>query len=95
MNLLPSMAIMFASLLGAILFYAFEFLAKKKLADFNAGTWFKDNWYKILLLAPLCLIAYIKYIDTSISEQSAFMLGLSVTTVIDRIGDIATKPKAV
>lgn len=93
MNLLPEISIMFACGIGAGLYYIFEYLAKKKLADFNIMTWLKDNWLKILILSPLCLIAYIKFIDVGITEQSAFLVGLSVSSVIDRVQDIASHSK--
>ena len=93
MNLLPEISIMFACGIGAGLFYIFEYLAKKKLADFSITVWLKDNWLKIFILSPLCLLAYIKFIDPSVTDSSAFLLGLSVSSVIDRVQDIAMKPK--
>lgn len=93
-NFLPEMSLLFACGLGCILFYLFEYLGKKKMADFSIKVWIKDNWLKILVLSPLCLIAYIKFIDTGITEQSAFLVGLSVSSIIDRIQDMSQKPKA-
>jgi hypothetical protein len=94
MNLLPEISIMFACGLGALLYYLFEYLGKKKMADFSITVWIKENWLKILILSPLCLLAYIKFIDTAITEQSAFLVGLSVSSIIDRLEDMAMKPKA-
>jgi len=94
MNLLPEISIMFACGIGAGLFYIFEYLAKRKLADFSIKVWLKDNWMKILILSPLCLLAYIKFIDPSVTDNSAFLVGMSVSSVIDRIQDIASNPKA-
>lgn len=92
-NLLPATTIMFACALGCLLFYIFEFLANKKIAGFNFMTWVKDNWLKILILSPLCLIAYVKFVDPAITEQSAFIVGLGVSGIIDQIQDMAKKPK--
>lgn len=93
MNLLPEISILFACGIGAIIYYIFEYLANKKLASFDFMTWVKDNWFKILVISPLCLIAYVKFIDTAITEQSAFLVGLSVSSIIDRLQDMAMNPK--
>lgn len=93
MNLLPEISIMFACGIGAGLYYIFEYLAKKKMADFSFKVWITENWLKIFILSPLCLVAYVKFIDPSVTDSSAFLLGLSVSSVIDRIQDIAMKPK--
>lgn len=94
MNLLPEMAIMFAMTIGCIIHYIFEYLASKKLSSFNGMTWLKDNALKILIISPLCLIAYAKFVDVNITEQSAFLVGLGVSVITDRIQDMANKPKA-
>lgn len=90
-NLLPSTAIMFGAFLGALLFYIFEFTSKKSAKDFSLLVWAKLNWWKILVLSPLCLIAYLKFIDPAITDQSSFFVGLGVSGIIDRVQDLATK----
>lgn len=92
-SLLPDISIIFACGIGAILFYIFEYLAKKKMADFSFPRWFSENWFKIFILSPLCLIAWVKWMDAGITEPSAFLVGMSVSTIIDRLQDIFTGNK--
>jgi len=90
-SFLPPTEILLALALGAVVFYIFEYLSKRKLSDFKFGFWIKDNWYKMLILAPLCLIIDVKYIDPGITEQSAFWIGVGVSGIIDRVQDLIVK----
>ncbi len=89
-SLLPATPILFAASLGAILYYLFDYIKASKALDFKLTKWIAENALKILILSPLCLIAYIKFLDTSISEQSAFITGLGISSIINKIEFLAS-----
>ena len=60
--------------LGFVLYFALYFRAYNT-HGFSLAVWFKENWYNLFLVTPLCMAAFFLLSDT-VSKWEAFALGV-------------------